>query len=123
MVGPHSLAQQTMKTHTLVNTTAAAELAASGTLDYTADLSMRSERTGIVQAYVANENGDAKVTVFGTLDGGTNYVELHEFAKGTMTTAKAAVVTLFPKMKVTVTNTDSGNVLPAGWDISIFIGE
>jgi|TARA_R100000479_G_C6275252_1_gene160961 hypothetical protein len=115
-----------MRIHTIHN--AATTVAASSSTD-TAVLNpeLTEFRTGIVQVFVdISDDLDAgdnlSIAIKGSLDGAMEYVTLHTFAEGGSADVNdAAVVTIFPHMKATITNsagTEATNV-----DVKILLGE
>lgn len=79
----------------------------------TTTLNVQATRTGLVQVIQsAADTNNATLDVEGSLDGGTTWVSLHTFT--TVSTSEAAVVTLFPRMRVkfsAITNTPTVKVL------------
>ena len=115
-----------MRIHTIHN---AATTVAAGSSTDTAVLNpeLTEFRTGIVQVFLdisddADAGNDLSIAIKGSLDGAMNYVTLHTFAATGSDLDDAAVVTIFPHMKATITNADGSNAA-TDVDIKILLGE
>jgi len=122
-----------MKLYEIVNSTDF-DLAANTDVIYRQVMAMEKERTGIVSVYFTGTHTDElRVEVYGNLDTTTSSsttavdaddVLLHTFAATTDggTLPAAAVVTIFPVMKIRIFNTDGSDAVD-GQTAKIFMGE